>query len=161
MSKENVDLVRRMYAALDLSVPGSVGRARVSPELIDPEIEWQGPREFPDLAEPFYGHEGVARYLAKIAEVIDDHRMVPERFIDASDDRVLVFSREGGRGKGSGAEVQTHLTAHLWTLKDGKAVRMQSYWERADALEAVGLSEQDIHTDSPSLGSAAGEPLGT
>ena len=67
------------------------------------------------------------------------------RFIDAGGDRVLVFSREGGRGKGSGAEVFTHLTAHLWTLKDGKAVRMQSYWERVDALAAVGLSEQDAY----------------
>jgi hypothetical protein len=71
MSKENVDLVRRMYAALELSVPGAVGKARVSPEFIDSEIEWQGPREFPGLAEPFYGHEGVARYLAKIAEVLE------------------------------------------------------------------------------------------
>jgi len=67
--------------------------------------------------------------------------MAPERFIDPGGDRVLVFSREGRRGKGSGAEIWTHLTAHLWTLKDGKAVRMQSYWERADALEAAGLSE--------------------
>jgi ketosteroid isomerase-like protein len=152
MSLGNVEIVRRIYAALDLGVPGSVNTAGEPPEsikgVIDPEIEWQGPREFPDLAETVYGYEGMARYAAKIAEALDDYRMVPERFIDARDDRVLVFSREGGRGKGSGADVQTHLTAHPWTLKDGKAVRMQSYWERADALEAVGLSEQDIHADS-------------
>ena len=37
----------------------------------------------------------------------------------------------------------------LWTLKDGKAVRMQSYWEREDALEAVGLSEQDARAEAP------------
>jgi ketosteroid isomerase-like protein len=145
MSQENVEIIRRIYAALDLSQPGSASRASVPMEpfgeLIDPEIEWLGPREFPDLAEPHYGHEGVTRYIAKVAEVLDDYRMVPERFIDAGDERVLVFSREGGRGKGSGAEVQTHLTAHLWTLDEGKAVRMQSYWERTDALEAVGLSE--------------------
>jgi ketosteroid isomerase-like protein len=145
MSQENVEVVRRIYAALDLSVPGSVSRFDGSPEsikgLIDPEIEWQGPREFPDLAETVHGYAGMARYGAKIAEVLDDYRMVPERFIDAGGDRVLVFSREGGRGRGQRAEVETHLTAHLWTLKDGKAVRMQSYWERADALEAVGLRE--------------------
>jgi ketosteroid isomerase-like protein len=145
MSRENVEVMSRIYAALDLSQPGSVGGASVPAELfgelIDAEIEWLGPPEFPDLAEPHYGHEGVTRYLAKIAEAIDDYRMVRERFIDAGDDRVLVLSREGGRGVGSGAEVETHLTAHLWTLKNGKAVRMQSYWERADALEAVGLSE--------------------
>ncbi len=140
MSQQNVEIMRRIYAALDLSRPGSVERI-VLKDLVDPEIEWRGPREFPDLAEPVYGLEGIERYGAKIAEVLDDYRMVPERFIDAGDDQVLVFSREGGRGKGSGAEVQTHLTAHLWTLKDRKAVRMQSYWERSDALEAAGLSE--------------------
>ncbi|MFL5867016.1 MAG: nuclear transport factor 2 family protein, partial [Thermoleophilaceae bacterium] len=95
-----------------------------------------------------YGYEGVASYVAKIAEAIDDYRMAPERFIDVSDNRVLVFSREGGRGKGSGAEVQTHSTAHLWTLRNGRAVRMQSYWERADALEAVGLTEQDVLSET-------------
>src|SRR4051812_24985458 len=145
MSQENVELVRRIYAALDLGVPGAVSTTTVEPglfgELIDSEIEWQGPREFPDLAEPAHGHEGITRYLAKIAEVMDDYRMIPERFIDAGDDRVLVFSREGGRGKESGAEVMTNLTAHVWTISGGKATRMQSYWEREDALEALGLRE--------------------
>src|SRR3954466_16114768 len=104
MSQENVEIVRRIYAGLDLSVPGSVssygGPSESVKGLIDPEIEWQGPREFPDLAETVYGYEGIARYAAKIAEAFDDYRMVPERFIDAGDDRVIVFSREGGRGKG-------------------------------------------------------------
>jgi ketosteroid isomerase-like protein len=79
--------------------------------------------------------------MAKLSEVFDDYRMVAEEFIDAGDDQVLVFSREGGSGKGSGAPVQTHPTAHLWTIRNGKAVRMQSFWERSDALAAVGLSE--------------------
>ena len=62
MSQENVEIVRRIYAGLDSSVPGSVYRASEPSEairsLIDPEIEWQGPREFPDLAETVYGYEG-------------------------------------------------------------------------------------------------------
>jgi ketosteroid isomerase-like protein len=151
VTQENVEIVRRIYSVLDLSVPGAINTAGEPPEparsLIDPEIEWQGPREFPDLAEPVYGYKGMAQYVAKIAEALDDYRMVPERFIDAGNDRVLVFSREGGRGKGSGADVETHLTAHLWTLRDGKAIQMKSYWERADALEAVGLSEEDAQAD--------------
>src|SRR5436190_19926539 len=133
MSQENVEIVRRAYARFDAGRP--------DPEFLDPEIEWRGPREFTDLAEPHFGHEGVERYLDKVNEALDDYRMVPEEFIDVGDDQVLVFSREGGRGKGSGAEVQTNPTAHLWTLRDGKAIRMQSYWERSDALEAAGLSE--------------------
>jgi ketosteroid isomerase-like protein len=116
------------------------GDFEVGLSMVDPEIEWRGPREFPDLAEPRYGPAGIRDYLRAISETLDDYRMAPEEFIDAGDDRVLVLSREGGRGKTSGAEVQTHLTAHLWTLRDGKPVQMQSYWERADAFQAVGLA---------------------
>jgi ketosteroid isomerase-like protein len=141
MSQENVEIVRRGY-----EVMGQVLKDYPSdfPDLgafLDPEIEWRGPREFPDLAEPRYGHEGVRSYIETLFEAIEDYRMVPEEFIDAGGDQVLVFSREGGRGRASGAEVVTQLTAHLWTIRDGKAVRMQSYWERSDALEAAGLSE--------------------
>ena len=132
MSQANVEIVRRSYERwAELGSPDLA--------LFDPEIEWRGPREFPDLAEPHFGHEGVARYIAKVNEAFDDYQMNPEEFIDAGADRVLVFSREGGRGRGSGAEVETHPTAHLWTLRDGKAIRMESYWERSDALEAAGL----------------------
>jgi len=135
MSQENVELVRRgCYEAFAESGVFNF-------EFLDPEIEWRGPREFPDLAEPHHGHDGVRRYMEKLSEALDDYTMVPEEFVDAGTDQVLVFSREGGRGRDSGAEVQTHPTAHVWTIRDGKAVRMQSYWERSDAMEALGLSE--------------------
>ena len=31
-------------------------------------------------------------------------------------------------------------TAHLWTLREGKAVRLEFYWDRAQALRAAGLA---------------------
>ena len=37
----------------------------------------------------------------------------------------------------------TQPTAHLWTLLGGKAIRMQSYWDRDEAREsrrAVGVT---------------------
>jgi ketosteroid isomerase-like protein len=145
MSQENVESVRRGYAALVQGFDrGTFENGDFDPaffEWLDPEIEWRGPREFPDLAEPRYGHSGVREYIAILAEALEDYRMRPEEFIDAGGEQVLVFSREGGRGRGSGAEVETHPTAHLWTLRDGRAIRMQSYWERSDALEAAGLKE--------------------
>lgn len=142
MSQENVEVVRRGYEGMKEYLRDPSGDfAPYLVKWLDPEIEWLGPREFPDLAEPHYGHAGVRRYIETLFEAIEDYTMVPEEFIDAGGEKVLVFSREGGRGRGSGAEVYTHPTAHLWTIRDGKAVRMQSYWERADALEAAGLSE--------------------
>jgi len=142
MSQENVEIVRRNYAALVEGLErGDLERGEFDAffEWLDAEIDWRGPREFPDLAEPRVGHDGVREYAAVLFEAIEDYRMVPEEFIDAGGDQVLVFSREGGRGRGSGAEVMTQPTAHLWTLDGGKAVRMRSYWDRDHAIEAAGL----------------------
>jgi uncharacterized protein len=139
MSQENVEIVQRGYVALIEALErGEFEEGTL--DWLDPEIEWRGPREFPDLAEPRHGHDGVREYMAVLFEAIEDYRVTPEEFIDVGE-QVLVFSREGGRGRGSGAEVESQPTAHLWMLRDGKAVRMQSYWERAQALEAAGLSE--------------------
>jgi ketosteroid isomerase-like protein len=140
MSEENVEAVRRAYEDAQEFMRDPEGTGPYL-DFLDPEIEWIGPREFPDLAEPHHGHEGVRRYLRTLFDALDDYRMNPEEFIDAGPDQVLVFSREGGRGKGSGAEVITQPTAHLWTLRDGKAIRMKSYWERDEALKAVGLAQ--------------------
>jgi ketosteroid isomerase-like protein len=102
MSQENGEIVRRAYESQ------AEGRLDDWFEFLDRDIEWRGPREFPDLVEPHFGHDDVARYIAKVNEAIDVYRMAPEQFIDASSDQVLVFSREGERGRSSGAEVQTH-----------------------------------------------------
>jgi ketosteroid isomerase-like protein len=89
MSQENVEIVRRIYASATRSVPGGVALMSEPVEhwksLIDPGIEWCGPREFPDLAEPAFGFDGIVAYAAKVAEALDDCRMTPEQFIDAGD----------------------------------------------------------------------------
>ena len=47
----------------------------------------------------------------------------------------------------SGAYGQTPLLAAFW-LRDGKVYREETFTDRAEALEAVGLSEQDAHADA-------------
>jgi len=64
-----------------------------------------------------------------------------EEVIDAGD-RVVVLIRWRGRGKGSGAEVEAE-GAHVWELRDRKAVRWDVYRDRDEALAAAGLSGDD------------------
>jgi ketosteroid isomerase-like protein len=135
MSQENVEIVRVLYDAFNR------GELDAYLSVLDPEFVWHGPTEIPDLAGTYRGVEGVRRYLSKLMEVFNDYRMVPEEFIDAGDEHVLVLAREGGRGKGSGIAVQTNPTGHLWTVRDGRPARLDSYWERANALQAVGLEQ--------------------
>ena len=69
-------------------------------------------------------------------------RWRPKELIDAGD-RVLAFVWTGGRGKVSGVEVEAYVW-NVWTFRTGKPVEWTYFGEdRAAALEAVELSEQD------------------
>jgi ketosteroid isomerase-like protein len=63
----------------------------------------------------------------------------PIDFLDAGE-HVVVDSRWKGRGRASGVEVE-RKTTQVWTLRQGKVVRFETFTERALALEAVGLRE--------------------
>jgi ketosteroid isomerase-like protein len=62
-----------------------------------------------------------------------------EELIDAGD-QVVVVHHEHGRGRGSGAEVDNR-SANLFDVRNGKIVRRRPFPDRAEALEAVRLSE--------------------
>jgi hypothetical protein len=51
-----------------------------------------------------------------------------------------------GRGR-EGVEVAASPT-YVCTIRDGAIQRVVMYQEREDAIEAMGLSEQDVHADS-------------
>jgi hypothetical protein len=65
------------------------------------------------------------------------------------DDRVVVIGRELGRDKGSGAEVAQNVFA-VWTIERARAIKIQFYPGRMEALDAAGLSEQLIQSCSSS-----------
>jgi ketosteroid isomerase-like protein len=46
---------------------------------------------------------------------------------------VLASMRQRGRGKASGVEVNNRFT-HVWTLREGRATRLQSFAQRDDAV---------------------------
>jgi len=67
---------------------------------------------------------------ADAAELLSD-------FIDAAD-RVVV--RVDWRGAGHGPESNLELTG-VYTVRNGKIRTIEFFWDHAEALEAVGLSE--------------------
>ena len=101
----------------------------------DPEASWVG------IGETYDGHEGIRRYMSAMYEAFADYRPEVEDIVDLGDGRVLTLAIEHGRGRGSGAQVESARTAHLWTLRDGKAVQLDLFLDRGRAYAAVGLSE--------------------
>jgi len=136
MSQENVEIIRRMYEARSAGDFSTVyatldENIELNP---DPEAAWVG------IGEVYRGHDGFDSYMRSVYEAFDEYRPEVERLIDAGD-QVLTLAIEHGRGRGSGAQVEAHRTAHLWTLRDGKAIRLDLYLNRDEALEALGLTD--------------------
>ena len=107
-------------------------------ELFHPEIEAHDPPEMPDAAI-HRGHEAIRRDWEQTYELFDDFSIVVEKLVDCGDE-VVAYLRYRGRGSESGAEVDARI-AHVWTVRDGKAIRLRQFLDPDQALEAVGLRE--------------------
>jgi uncharacterized protein len=132
MSQENVEVLRRGYEAWNR------GDRDAAFEFLEPEFELQLPEGGMNVGS-FQGREDVIKLLEEYLEVFDFFHMEPEEFFEA-DNRIIVFVHTPARGKGSGVEVEFR-PAHVWTMRGGKAARLEIFPERTRALEAVGLAE--------------------
>jgi hypothetical protein len=128
MSQENVEIVRAIFEAYAREgIGGGV-------EFMDPEIVWNAADEAPQQ-----GVDAAVAYMERWETEWDDLTTTPEEFIDAGD-RVFVAVRFSGRGKSSGIEVDA-LLYEIYSLRDGKLVRMDEFTDRSQALEAAELSK--------------------
>jgi ketosteroid isomerase-like protein len=139
MSEENVEVVRRSFAAW-----ADGGWEAVAP-FLDPEIEWTLRPDFPD-AGVFRGHDEVQVLINRFEETFDDWGVEPIEFIDAGG-KIVVPVNWWGRGKGSGIEV-AERQGETWafTIRTGKITEVIEYRQKAEALEAAGLREADKRT---------------
>ena len=142
MSEENVEITREAYAAYNAALGTSNPREAIRAWLerfVDPEIVWDAEPTAVGQQQTYHGLEGVIEFFDEIFETFEEIRQVPERFIDCGD-QVLVFVRSEARGRIAGLDINEEW-AHLVTVRDGKAIRVQQFRERDEGLEAAGLSE--------------------
>jgi ketosteroid isomerase-like protein len=131
MSQENVEIVRRVLGEIS-------DRLDVSPEHFDPDFVM-------DMSE--IADIGIQRGLPAAREIFRQYATTFDDFstdlvdvIHPDDERVVVEIRDGGRVKGSDAEVWNRYF-DTWTLREGKAVRMSAHTDRERARKATGLRE--------------------
>ena len=132
MSRQNVEIVRECIESFQR------GDYATALEALDPEIEYEL-THFPD-GKIYHGHDGVREAFRIWIGTWEDYRQELDELIDAGDNEVIALVREFGRGIGSGIELE-RPTAGVWTLRNGKAVRIRFYEGREAALEAVALRD--------------------
>jgi uncharacterized protein len=131
MAQENVELVRRAYAALNAGdVEGLI-------ELCDQDFEIDMEERVFNPAT-YRGHDGIRRFYGEVREVWAEYRWDPEELIDR-EDQVVALLHAQGRGRGSGVEIDRRV-AMVWTLGGAKALAVRFYVDRAAALRAAGLT---------------------
>jgi ketosteroid isomerase-like protein len=129
---ENVEIVR---AAVDAYFRGDEAALR---ELIAPDIVIKTRPDQPDVSD-HHGYEGLVQMGAEWVEAWDEHTFEVVRMWDVGD-LVFVSARESSRGKMSGVPMRSEST-FLYTLSQGKIVRMQIFGSEREAREAVDLAE--------------------
>ncbi len=137
MSHENVELARRAHEAFNRQdIDATV-------EFADPEFEWHPAFGEALLGASVYrGKEGFRQYFEQVNEVLEGFKVEPLSF-STFGDAVVLQGRISGRGRASGLEIDTEMTV-VWRFRDGKGIWGATYFDRPEALEAIGAREKDL-----------------
>jgi ketosteroid isomerase-like protein len=144
VSRENVELIRRLYDA----VAARDGETVLS--IYHPDVVWDHSNntEIAHLtgSTVYHGHDGLREWSRQYYEAWEDVTAQLEDVIDLGDDRVVAVLDYRGRGRVSGVEVFTHM-AGIFTIRDGRVVRAEWYRDEPDALRAAGIERQSAPSD--------------
>lgn len=132
VSEENAELVRERYRRF--------AAGENPPDWYARDFVWDMSTftNWPERQQ-YFGAAGVQEFLASWLEAWDDWRLELEEALEAGDGRVVAICSQYGRSKATGLEAEMHF-AQLWTLEDGRYVRMEMYAEPGEALRVAGLS---------------------
>jgi len=133
--RSNVAVLREMYDAFNR------GNVTTALAAIDPDIDWRITPGAGPSPGSYHGHAGVRSAVSSMLEVWEDYSSRPIGFIETGEHVVAVL-RSRGTGKASGVDVEGEI-AHLWRMRDGKAVCFEAYASREDALRAAEERERE------------------
>jgi ketosteroid isomerase-like protein len=136
MTRENVELVRRMferYSAGD--VDGWVA-------CWDADGEWAptAQREVEGSARTYRGHDELRAFHTEIEDALASVNVHATDYREVGD-RVVVLGVLRGRGAASGVAFE-HEFGWVFEVREGRIARGRDYLDQDEALEAAGLPQK-------------------
>ena len=125
MPLTNVDIAREVIETFNREgIEATLDRTHPEAE-IHPFAEWPGP-------DRYEGHDGLVQLVGEWTENFDDYGWLPERYVEARGDTVVVLARHGGNAKDQGVPVDQPV-AGVFRFDNGVIVRMDYFltWEEA------------------------------
>jgi ketosteroid isomerase-like protein len=132
VSQADIETLRVAYEAV------SRGDWDAATRFAHPEFELRTADRVPNPGT-YRGPEEVRRFFEDLFAPFEEVAVQPEEFFERAD-QIVVFVLTRFRPTGSSAVVENRI-GHLWTMREGKAMRLEIFPRREDALEAAGLPE--------------------
>jgi ketosteroid isomerase-like protein len=130
VSSSNLEIIREGIAAFNAD-----GIEGILP-YIHPEFEATTPPNLASEPDTYRGHEGVRRWFDSFYEVMDDIRWDAHGFERQVGEKVVVQFTLRARGKTTGLDFGQDAVM-VWTLRDGKGIRVELYETLDEALAAA------------------------
>ncbi|HKP13599.1 MAG TPA: nuclear transport factor 2 family protein [Blastocatellia bacterium] len=127
----NRDVVAELYDAFARRDIAAIV-ARVDPAITvvqTPDLPWGG---------AFEGVAGLQRFFGLLTASVDS-RVEVEEYVEASD-RVVAVGWTRGQVRANGAPFDIRVV-HVWTIRDGRALRFEPYIDTPGMLRALGMGE--------------------
>jgi ketosteroid isomerase-like protein len=130
MSQENVEVVRRSY---EMWNAGDMEGVR---ETYSPEVIMRAPPGWPEPG-PFIGVDAVIAQFVGVREAWDEDAFELVGGFLAAGDRVAIRTLWRASGHGPDAKIEWTI---IFTVRHGKIVFGEYFWDHGEALNALGLS---------------------
>ena len=133
MSQENVELAYKSFEAIQS------GDFAFAQELMAPDAVIVQPPEVPD-AKTYEGRDAIREGWEDWPRQWEDFRLDLIEVIDVDDDTLISVTRQRGRGRDSGIEMdfEVFFVSHG---RNGLIARMEMFFSREQALKAAGLED--------------------
>jgi ketosteroid isomerase-like protein len=131
MSQENIEVVRNFLKVWN------AGDMEGVHELYDPEAVMEATPDWPEPG-PFVGRDAVMQQFSQARAAFDSDSVEFLSDLVAVGDRVIVRLAWHGFGRGPQSDMEW---TNIFAIREGKIIRVDYFWDHAEALEAVGLRE--------------------
>jgi ketosteroid isomerase-like protein len=123
MAESNAELIRGLYGFNWAAVDDRGRGLAAAGEVMAPQVEARVSPEVGDRT--LHGLEGFAVFVEGLEEDFSEFRYQAEEIDEISPNQVMVTGQIQARGRRSNMPL-TAPFGHLWTLRDGRAVRVEA-----------------------------------
>ena len=132
---ERADLIRRIYGFDWAAIRSRREGFDELKAMVAPEFESQ---LSPQLGERVLaGVEGLEMFVEAVEQDFSEFHYDADEVQEIGEDQVLVLGRIVARARATGMPLSGEF-GHIWTVRDGRAARVEAHRDRDEARKAAG-----------------------